>query len=290
MTGRRRLLGGLAPLLWLAPAACVLLPFFVFPLVLLIRNSFGEDDPGGLTGPGPTLANYLAIVRDPFYSKVFLETGMVAAAVAAISLLVGYPFAYAASRWSARWRSILLWAVYTPLLVSVIVRVLGWMAVTADSGLVNAALLASGLIETPVRILYEVSGMVIGMVHRYLPLMVLPLVNALRKIPPTLLLASQSLGAGRIRTFLRITLPLSLPGAVIGFQLVFASVLSDYVLPSLLGTTRVRMLAVALYDEGMTNMAVASASAMAVTALVLVLAVLAATRLALRAVTPHEAS
>jgi ABC-type spermidine/putrescine transport system permease subunit I len=128
--------------------------------------------------------------------------------------------------------------------------------------------------------------MTIGMLHRYLPLMVLPIVGALQKIPRDLSTASATLGAGPGATFLCVTLPLSLPGVVIGAQLVFASVLSDYVLPFLMGTTRFRMLAPVLYDEAIANQALAAASAMAVSALLLVLLILAGSTLATRRLMP----
>nr|WP_242534966.1 ABC transporter permease [Roseococcus suduntuyensis] len=276
----------LTPWLWLAPALLVLVPFFALPLGLLLRNSLGRDEPSGGVEPVFTLENYGSVLTDPFYATVFLNTAGMAAGVGLAALVVGFPYAYAVVRCSARWRGVLLWAVYTPLLVSVIVRVLGWIAITADGGLINAALLATGLSSRPLRILYEVEGMGVGMLHRYLPLMVLPLVNALQRVPWDLLRASSSLGAGPGEGILRIILPLSLPGAVIGFQLVFASVLSDYVLPTLMGTTRFRMLAPALYDEAVTNLATATAAAMAVCALLLVVLMLGLGNLAVRRLAP----
>ena len=279
--------GRLAEWLWLAPAGAILLPFFVLPIGLLLRNSLLEDD--SLTGiPGGSLGlrNYAAVLLDPFYSEVFLNTLGIAALIGVLAALVGYPYAVAVARASGTRQALLLWAVYTPLLVSVIVRALGWIAITADGGVINQALLALGAVGKPLRILYEVEGMTLGMLHRYLPLMVLPVLGALQKIPRDLATASSTLGAGGVETFLRVTLPLSLPGVVIGFQLVFASVLSDYVLPFLMGTTRFRMLAPALYDEAVANQAMASASAMAVSALLLVLAILAGSALASRRLMP----
>jgi putative spermidine/putrescine transport system permease protein len=160
------------------------------------------------------------------------------------------------------------------------------MAITADQGLINNALTWFGIIDAPIRMLYEVSGMAIGMLHRYLPLMVLPLVGALSKIEPSLLAASSGLGAGNLRTFWRVILPLSLPGSVAGFQLVFASVLSDYVLPHLMGTTRFRLLAPLLYDEAIGNLAWATAAAIGTTMIVLVVAVMAVSSAALRSFAP----
>lgn len=279
-----------APWLWLAPMLVLLVPFFLLPIGVLLRNSFGRDSPAGGITPDWTPANYIAIATDPYYGEVFANTLGIAFGVGFAALLVGYPFAWFVVRWAGRWRNILLWAVYTPLVVSVVVRVFGWMAITADHGLINNALIGLGVVDSPIRMLYEVSGMSIGMLHRYLPLMVLPLVNALGKIDPSVLTASASLGAGRLRSFGRIVLPLSLPGSVAGFQLVFASVLSDYVLPHLMGTTRFRLLAPTLYGEAVGNLAWATAAAIGTTMIVMVVALMLVSNLALRKLAPWARS
>lgn len=257
---------------------------------MLARNSLGRDAPAGGIVPDWTWANYLTIATDPYYASVFGNTALVATGVGLASLLVGFPFAYFLVRWSGRWRNLLLWVVYTPLVVSVVVRVFGWMAITADAGLVNSLLLGAGLLDAPLKMLYEVSGMAIGMLHRYLPLMILPLVNALTRIDPSLLAASAGLGAGGLRTLGRVVLPLSIPGAVAGFQLVFASVLSDYVLPHLMGTTRFRLLAPAIFDEAVSNLAWATAAAIGITMLAMVAALVALANAAMRRVAPWAAT
>lgn len=255
---------GLAPWIALLPAIAVFLPGFLWPVAVVLRNSFWRDVAGKLPEPDFTVANYAAILTDPFYFNVFLNTVGVGIAVTLASLAIGFPFAVFLAFFARRTRSVLVWAVYLPLLISVIVRVLGWMVITADSGLVNTALLRLGLITEPIRLLFEVSGMAIGMVHRYLPLMILPLVGALMKIDPTWVAAGRNLGSGGFRTFRTIVVPLSLPGVVAGSQLVFAGAVSDYVLPMLMGTTRFRMLAPAIYDEAITNFSWPRAAAMSV--------------------------
>ena len=215
---------------------------------------------------------------------------LIAVGVAAITLAVGYPFAYYLVRWAGERRNLLLWIIYTPLLVSVITRVFGWMIITADSGLINTVLIAIGVTEGPVHILFEVSGMVIGMVHRYLPLMILPLANSIAKIDVRILLASTSLGAGSAATFARVIVPLSLPGIFAGLQLVIAVVLSDFVLPTLLGTTRFRMLAPAIYDEAIANVRWANSAAMAILMVALVVLVLLSMNLVLRRAAPWAKS
>lgn len=274
------------PWLWLLPALAVLVPFFVFPVAVLVRNSFYRDDPSALIVPDVTLDNYVRILTDAYYLQIFLRTLSVALGVSAVTLIVSYPFAYYLVRHAGRARPVLLWIVYLPLVVSVVARVFGWIVITGDSGLINTALTAAGLVDRPLRILYEVTGMVIGLTHRYLPLMVLPLVNAIEKIDRTLLTASTGLGASALRTQVRIVLPLSIPGAVAGVQLVFAGVLSDFVLPSLMGTTRFRMAAPAIYDEAIANVSWATAASMGVVMLLVVVLMLTGTNLALRRLAP----
>jgi ABC-type spermidine/putrescine transport system permease subunit I len=264
----------------------ILLPFFLFPMAILARNSFYTEDPSGLLLPMLTTENYLRLVTDSYYIVIFLNTLVIALTVGALALVISYPFAYYVVYLAKRSRRFLLWAVYTPLMVSVIVRVFGWIVITGDSGLINSALLAAGLITEPIQILFALPGMLIGLTHRYLPLMILPLFNSMAKIDPTLIKASAGLGASAARTQFRIVMPLAIPGAVAGFQLVFAGVLSDFVLPSLMGTTRFPMLAPAMYTEAVTNLSWATSAAMGLAMLVTVLAMLLTTNLTLRRLAP----
>lgn len=276
----------LRPWLLLAPGLLLLVPFFLMPSAVLLRNSFNRDAPSGLMVTDFVLDNYLSVLTDRYYFTIFVNTVEIAALVGVISLIIGYPFAYYVVRWVGKWRNVLLWVVYTPLLVSVIVRVFGWMVITGDSGLINNLLLSTGLTDRPLRMLYEVEGMTIGMTHRYLPLMILPLVNSISKIDPALLSASNNLGGGAWRTQWKIVMPLCLPGAASGFQLVFAGVLSDFVLPNLMGTPRFRMLAPSLYVEAVTNLSWANAAAIAIVMVLVVVAMLALFNFAMRRLVP----
>ena len=286
MTGR----GGLRPLLiwlWFLPAVAVLLPFFLLPLAIVVRNSVYRDDPdAGIVIPDLIGANYLKVLNDPYYLGVFGNTLLLAFVVTLLSLLVAYPFAQLIARVSPKARLLLLWCVYVPLYVSVIMRAFGWIVITADSGLINRALLALGLVSAPVKILYEAEGVGLGMLHRYLPLMIIPLVTALGKIDLALLRASANLGAGAWRTWREVTLPMSLPGAVAGMQLVFAGVLSDYAIPALMGSTRFPLAAPAMFYEAITNSSWALAGAMATLMLAAVLAAVVAMNLLVRRLAP----
>jgi len=276
------------PWLLLCPAFSILVPFFLFPILIMFRNSLSRDDPAtGLLVPDLSLANYLRIVTDWFYGAVFVNSLVVAVGVSLITFVIGYPFAYFLARLAGRrWMPILLWIVYVPILVSVITRVFGWIVITADSGLINTVLLKLSLVQKPLHILFEVSGMMIGMVHRYLPLMILPLANSIAKIDSRTLSASISLGASRTDTFFRIVLPLSLPGIVAGMQITSAVVLSDYVLPTLLGTTRFRLIAPAVFDEAIGSVRWALAASLAILMLVIVALMMTILNLSIRRLAP----
>ena len=274
----------------LIPVLTILIPLFLFPLAVLLRNSFNWDEPGAMMVEDFTFANYARILTDNYYASLFGNSILVAVGVALLTLVIGYPFAYFLVKWAGKRRNLLLWIIYTPLIVSVITRVFGWMIITADSGLINNLLLATGLTDGPVHILFDVSGMVIGMVHRYLPLMILPLANSIAKIDMRILLASTSLGAGSLATFLRVVIPLSLPGIIAGLQLVIAVVLSDFVLPILLGTPRFRMLAPAIYDEAIANVRWANSATMAILMVAVVVLILLSMNLVLRRTAPWAKS
>ena len=274
----------------LIPVLTILIPLFLFPLAVLLRNSFNWDEPGAMMVEDFTIANYARILTDTYYASLFGNSILVAVGVALLTLVIGYPFAYFLVKWAGKRRNLLLWIIYTPLIVSVITRVFGWMIITADSGLINNLLQATGLSDGPVHILFDVSGMVIGMVHRYLPLMILPLANSIAKIDMRILLASTSLGAGSLATFSRVVIPLSLPGIIAGLQLVIAVVLSDFVLPILLGTPRFRMLAPAIYDEAIANVRWANSATMAILMVAVVVLILLSMNLILRRTAPWAKS
>jgi len=277
---------GLPPWLLLLPALTVLIPFFLLPLASLLRNSFNRDDPTALMVADFTWRNYVRVLTDTLYLTSFGNSLAMAAAIAATTLVLGYPFAYFLVQRAGPWGPVLRWLVYTPLIVSVIVRVFGWIVITADSGLINTTLLALRLVDEPFKILFNVGGVFIGMCHRYFPLAVLPIASAIAKIDPALLAASFGLGAGPTRTFLQVALPLSLPGVVAGGQLVFAAVLSDFVMPLLLGSTRFRMIAPAIFEEAIGNVSWASAAAMAIVMLVMTALLLLVTSWTFRRLAP----
>ncbi len=217
--------------------------------------------------------NYVTVLTDAYYLRVFSNSLVLAALVSALALVLAYPYAQLITLVSERKRLLLVWVLCLPLYVSIIMRVFGWIVIIGDSGILNQLLLKLGLVKSPVHILFEFEGMVLGMLHRYFPLMALPLLASLQKIDPSVMRSSTNLGAGSVRTWLCVVLPLSIPGAVAGVQLVFAGVLSDYVIPTLMGSTRFPTAAPTIFLEASTNASWATAGAMGVILLALVLVI-----------------
>jgi putative spermidine/putrescine transport system permease protein len=277
-----------APWLWLFPAGALLIPFFLIPLCVVVRGSFYREDPVRFLVPDLTFASYARVLGDRYYLTVFGNTLSIALVISVAALIIAVPFAQFVAHSTGKRRALLLWVIYLPLYVSVIMRAFGWMVITADSGLINNVLISLKLIGQPIKLLYEVEGMTLAMLHRYLPLMIIPIVTTLQQLDRDLLKASANLGASRWYGWRRIVLPMAIPGMVAGAQLVFAGVLSDYVLPSLTGTTRFPMVAPVIFYEAATNSAWATASAMGTLVLAVVALFLVISSLAVRRLTPWQ--
>lgn len=232
------------PWLWaLLPTLAVFGVIFAAPLVDLILLSFHEMSGPAQVTAGYTLANYRAFITDSFYLEMLLRTCGLGLAVTLGCLVVGYPVAYYLARTPSRWRGFALFLVIAPLLVSAIVRNIGWFPLLSQSGAVNWLLLKLGLIATPLSLINNFTGVVIGLVHALLPFMILTLTTVIQRIEGDLEEAAANLGAGPLQTFWRVLLPLSLPGVVSGSLLVFAMAISAYTTPAILGGNRVLVMA-----------------------------------------------
>ena len=227
----------------LLPALLVLLAFFALPLGTILVYSLGRSAPGTIYIPDLTLANYAALFETPVYVKVMLRTLRIGLVVTLLALVFGYPYAYLMARGRPWLRSALLLAVLLPLLVSVVVRTYGWMVVLGLDGPVNTLLLAVGLVQQPVKFLFNETGIVIGLLHVFFPFMVLPLSSVLQKVDPQLEDAARTLGAGAFTVFRRVTLPLSVPGIAAGSMLVFTLSVAAYVTPALMGGAGINVMA-----------------------------------------------
>ena len=235
--------GGRVWLLLLLPALLTLVLVFVLPIAHLAAKSLHPSAGLGQVGPEFTLENYAKFFADPFYLYILLDTFELGFIVVTVCLLLAYPVAYFLARTRSRWRGIFMFMVIAPLLISVVIRNLGWLPVLGDSGLVNWALTGIGLVREPLRLVNNFTGVVIGLVHTLLPFMILTLTTVIQRIEPDIEEAAINLGASPMQTFWRVVLPLSRPGLLGGYLLVFTMAISAYTTPSLLGGKRVLVMA-----------------------------------------------
>jgi len=288
----------LVPFLWL-------LVFFLVPFLIVLKISFSET----VLGRPPyaplftledaagqlylqirlNLGNYLLIFSDDLYIRSYLNSLRIAAVATLLALIVGYPMAYAMARAPEGWRLPLLMLVVLPFWTSFLIRVYAWIGILKNEGLLNAALLALGLIDEPLVILNTDAAVYIGIVYSYLPFMVLPLYAALERMDLTLLEAAADLGCRPAAAFWRITVPLSLPGVVAGCFLVFIPAVGEFVIPDLLGGSDTVMIGKTLWSEFFTNRDWPLSSAIAVLLLaVLVLPIVLFQRQRARAAAGRE--
>jgi putative spermidine/putrescine transport system permease protein len=228
----------------LLPAALFLAVFFLVPAISLVIDGFLTQDAHGSLGAPFTLAHYAHFFSTPLYSHVLVTTLWVSLVTALLSAVLGYPVALVMVRsrpWITRTVTFITIA---PLIVSVVVRTYGWQLILGNgaTSILNWSLLSLGLIHTPLRLLYTETAVVIGSLHVFLPMMVLPLASALGRIDPNLEEAARTLGAPAWRVFRKVTLPLSLPGLAVGFTLVFSLTAGSFVTPAILGGSSAQML------------------------------------------------
>jgi putrescine transport system permease protein len=264
------------PFLWLL--VFFLAPFAIVFAISLSQARFGVPPYEPLVQNGEVMAqwtNYAFLLEDPLYLTALLNSIQIAATAAFICLMIGYPMALGIARAPERWRSPLLLAVILPFWTSFLIRVYAWMGLLKNEGLINALLLWLGVIDQPVQMLQTSFAVHLGIVYSYLPFMVLPLYATLERMDLSLLEAASDLGARPFRAFLTITLPLSLPGVVAGFLLVFIPAVGEFVIPELLGSSRTIMIGKVLWTEFFNNRDWPLASALAVAMLLLIVAPLA---------------
>ncbi|MDB5432856.1 MAG: potB [Caulobacter sp.] len=265
-----------APFLWLAV-------FFAFPFLLVLKLSFSHpalamppyapkmDWSHGLQGIGDFLkalsgVNYRRLTQDDLYFASYLSSLRFAAIGTAISLLIGYPIAYAMARCGPQARRLLLMAVILPFWTSFLIRVYAWIGILKPEGLLNAGLHALGL--PGIDILNTDGAVYVGLVYAYLPFMMLPLYAALERLDPTLLEAAADLGASPTKAFWSVTVPLSLPGVAAGCLLCFIPMVGEFVIPDLLGGPDTLMIGKTIWTEFFSDRDWPSASAVAIILLV----------------------
>jgi len=228
-------------LAFLAAPKAWLFVFFVLPMLTLAAYSFWRVVDYQIVAD-LTLRNYERI-SGALYVKVFLSTVKLSVMVTLLSLLIGYPVAYYLARKVRRFKFTLLMLVILPLWTSYLVRTYAWMLILGTNGVINQVLMATGLVDAPLTwLLYSDFAVTIALVHIYMPFLILPLYAVLEKIDPSVLEAAWDLGGGRVQTFLKVILPLSLPGVATGCLFVFIPSMGAFVTPELLGGTRSMMI------------------------------------------------
>jgi putative spermidine/putrescine transport system permease protein len=237
-----------SPLRLALPLLAFFVAFFVAPLLILLWISFQADPE--MTRAG--LDQYLRFLTDPFSLGVLASTLWLGVEVTALCLLLGFPLAWLFTRAPPWMRTAIILIVLMPLLTSVVVRTFSWIVILGRQGIINEALIALGITETPLRLLYTRPGVVVALAQVQMPLMVLPLIAAMTRIDPNLADASAALGAGYWRTFFKVTLPLSLPGIVAGCLLTYAAAITAFITQTLVGGGQMLFMPMYLYQQAST--------------------------------------
>lgn len=242
-------------ILLIAPAVVFLVLFFVLPLVQNAVMSVRQGD-------AYDVSSYVKLFTDPYYLGVIWTTLRVSVIVTLVCALIGYPIAYHLVRNAGRWTSVLIFLLVAPLLTSIVMRTFGWQVLLGRNGLINALLLGLGLVERPQNYARDPIAVYIGLVHVLVPFMVLSISAVLQSVDRRLEESARSLGAGRVRTFLEVTLPLSMEGVGTGCILVFMITNGSFVTMLLLGGGSIVTLPLLIYQQFNLTQDVAFASAM----------------------------
>ena len=227
--------------LLLLPALLLFAAAFAWPVAWLLSRAF--------TYPRPGFGNFVHLWQQPVYLRVIWNTVLISASVVPVCVLLGYPVAHAMANGPPRLRRLLIVLVLVPFWTSLLVRSFATVILLERHGPVNVALLALGLIHAPLPLLYDLPGVLLGAVQILLPFIIFPLNATMARIEPSWMQAALTLGAGPVRAFWRVYLPLTLPGLVTGATLVFISTLGYFVVPALLGGPRQLMVAQLIQDQ-----------------------------------------
>jgi len=229
---------------WLIfPITLVLAVCFILPMIYVLISSFKE---GGIH-------NYVMFLTDSFYLGILWNTIRISLITTLICLILGYPVAYYIGRMESKMKNTMMIIILFPFLVSSVVRSYGWMVILGSKGLLNQFLLGFGIIDEPLKILYTSKAVIIGLVHLLMPYMIFSLAGIIQGIDQNLEFAAASLGYRKLKTFLKITLPLSAPGILAGCILVFNLSMTSYVTPKLLGGSSFFMMSIMVFQEVNTN-------------------------------------
>lgn len=229
------------PYILLAPGMVLLILFLVLPLVSIIFPTFFDG--------GFSLANYISFFMDEYNFSIFWRTLKISLIATLFCALLGVPTAYFIAQSPKKWRGLLMSITLFPLLTNSVVRSFAWITILGQGGIINSMLMNLGLISKPLTLLYTEFSITIGSVYLFLPLMVITLVGIFENIDSDIMEAAETLGANRFIAFMKVILPLSVPGIIVGSILVFTGTMTAYTTPQLLGGNRNIMLATFLYQN-----------------------------------------
>lgn len=227
------------------PLAALFVAFFVAPLCVLFALSLATEQGAG----DFTIANYTKFFGDRYHLSILNDTLWLGVKSTLVCLVFGFPIAWLCARAHARWQSVLIFLVILPILTSVVVRTFSWIVILGRQGVLNQSLLALGLIDEPLKLLFTQTGVIMVLAQVQMPLMVLPILTVLSRIDPNLGDASRALGAGEWRTLRRVTLPLAMPGIIAGCILTFAACITAFVTQTLIGGARLIYMPLHIYQQ-----------------------------------------
>lgn len=251
----------------LLPALLVSLSLF-FAILMIARFSLNTWSASTGMVSDWTLANYRTFFADSFNYRILETTFRISLLVTLLALVLGYPLAFLLA--TTRYKKLVLFIITIPLLMDILVRAYGWVVLLSGNGLVNRTLVATGVLDRPMRFIGTETAVVLELLHEVIPLMVLPIARVLERIDPSVTEAATGLGAGPVSVFFRITLPLSLPGVVAGTLLTFGIAASAFAAPLILGGGRVLMISISITQQMTSLLNWAAGATQAVILLVIV--------------------
>lgn len=227
----------------MVPGFVLLLLFLMLPLCSILWPTIFSN--------GLSLDQYISFFQDEYYLEIFYRTLKISLIATLVCTLFGVPTAYFISRCSTKWKGLLIAISIFPLLTNSVVRSFAWINILGKNGIINNALMSLGVIEQPISMLYTEFAVLIGTIYLFLPIMIITLVGVMDNIDNDMMEAAESLGANRITAFMKVVLPMSVPGMITGAVLVFTGSLTAYTTPQLLGGNRALVLPTLIYQRAM---------------------------------------
>ena len=227
----------------MVPGFVLLLLFLMLPLCSILWPTIFTN--------GLSLNQYISFFQDEYYLEIFYRTLKISLISTLVCTLFGVPTAYFISRCSTKWKGLLIAISIFPLLTNSVVRSFAWINILGKNGVINNALMSLGIIEQPISMLYTEFAVLVGTIYLFLPIMIITLVGVMDNIDNDMMEAAESLGANRLTAFIKVALPMSVPGMITGAVLVFTGSLTAYTTPQLLGGNKALVLPTLIYQRAM---------------------------------------